>query len=59
LLGATGWMIEVSSPGSEFSLHIHVQTGSAAHPASYPGGMQGYYPGGKTAWVWSWPLTSI
>jgi hypothetical protein len=35
--------------GSEFSpLHI-VQTGSEAHPASYPMGTGGAFPGGKAA----------
>jgi hypothetical protein len=35
---ATGWMIGGLSPGRgwEFSLHHCVQTGSGAHPASYP-----------------------
>jgi hypothetical protein len=32
-----------------FSLHHSVQNGSAAHPASYPMGMRGSFPGGKAA----------
>jgi hypothetical protein len=36
-----------------------VQTGSGAHPASYPMGNRGSFPGGKAAGAWSWPLTSI
>jgi hypothetical protein len=32
-----------------FSLHHRVQTGSVAHPASYPMGTKGSFPGGKTA----------
>jgi hypothetical protein len=32
-----------------FSLHHRVQTGSEAHPASYPVGTRGYFPGGKAA----------
>jgi hypothetical protein len=42
-----------------FSLHHRVQNGSGAHPASYPTGTKGSFPGGKTAEAWSWPLTSI
>jgi len=48
---ATYWMIEGSSPC--------IQTGSAAHPASYPTGTRCYFPGTKAAGAWSWPLTSI
>jgi hypothetical protein len=32
-----------------FSLHHHVQKGSGAHPASYPMGTRGSFPGGKAA----------
>jgi hypothetical protein len=32
-----------------FSLHHRVQNGSAAHPASYPMGNRGSFPGGKAA----------
>jgi hypothetical protein len=42
-----------------FSLHHRVQTGSQAHPASYPVGARGSFPGGKAAKAWSWPLTCI
>jgi hypothetical protein len=38
-------------------LHL-VQTGSGAHPASYPMDTGGAFPGGKAAGAWSWPLTS-
>jgi hypothetical protein len=31
-----------------FSLHHRVQNDSDAHPASYPMGTRGYFPGGKT-----------
>jgi len=53
--------IGVSSPGMdwEFSLHRPVQTGSEAHPASYPMGTRGSFPGNKAAGAWSWSLTSI
>jgi len=37
-----------------FSVRHRVQTGSGAHPTSYPMGN-----GGKEAGAWSWPLTSI
>jgi hypothetical protein len=57
-----GWMAEGSKfeswEGQEFSLLHVIQTGSGAHPASYPIGMGGSFPGGKEAGVWSWPLTS-
>jgi hypothetical protein len=42
-----------------FSLHHHVQNSSGAHPASYPMGTRGSFPGGKAAGVWSLPLTFI
>jgi hypothetical protein len=32
-----------------FSLHHSVQNGSGAHPASYPMGTRGSFPGGKAA----------
>jgi len=28
------------------------------HPASYPMGTRGSFPGGKATCAWSWPLTS-
>jgi hypothetical protein len=37
-------------PGAgNFSLHHRIQNGSGAHPASYPMGTRGYFPGGKAA----------
>jgi hypothetical protein len=36
-----------------------VHNGSGAHPASYPVGTRGSFPGSKAARAWSWPLTSI
>jgi hypothetical protein len=48
-----------SSSSGNFSLHHRVQTGSGAHPASYPMGTRDSFPGGKAAGAWSWPLTSI
>jgi hypothetical protein len=41
-----------------FSLHHRVQNGSGTHPASYPVGTRGFFPGGKAAGAWSWPLPS-
>jgi hypothetical protein len=35
-------------PGN-FSLHHRVKNGSGAHPASYPIGTRGSFPGGKAA----------
>jgi hypothetical protein len=60
---ATGYGLEkrgigVPSPGRVKNfLHV-VQTGSEAHPASYPLGSGGSFLGGKAAEAWSWPLTS-
>jgi len=34
-----------------------VQTGSGAHPVSYPIGTGDFFPVGKAAEAWSWPLT--
>jgi hypothetical protein len=52
---ATGWITKGSEFeswwGQNFSL-FHVQTGSVAHPASYP-----VDTGGKAVGAWSWPLT--
>jgi hypothetical protein len=47
--GLDDWAIEVRSPtGADFSSSPCVQTGSgAAHPASYPMGTGGSFPGGK------------
>jgi hypothetical protein len=44
--------------GKDFSLLHSVQTGSGAHPASYPMGNEGSFPWSKAAEVWSWRLTS-
>jgi hypothetical protein len=35
------------------------RSGSGANPASYPMGTRVSFTGGKAAWAWSWPLTSI
>jgi hypothetical protein len=46
---ATGWMIGVGFPAGagNFPLHHRVQTGSGAHPASYPMCTGGSFPGVK------------
>jgi hypothetical protein len=55
------WRSRVRFPAGagSFSLHHQVQKGSGAHPASYPKGTRGSFPGGKATVSWSWPLTSI
>jgi hypothetical protein len=35
------------------------QTGSGAHPVSYPVDTRDTYPSDKAAGTWKWPLTSI
>jgi hypothetical protein len=51
-----GWTAGIQFPaGVRFSLLHSVQSGSGAHPASYPLGTGGSFPGGKTAGAWSWP----
>jgi hypothetical protein len=48
---AMGWMIGVRVPAGagNFSPHHRVQTGSGAHPASYPMGTTSSFPGNKAA----------
>jgi hypothetical protein len=40
---------QVPAEAGNFSLHYRVQTGSGAHPASYPRGSRGSCSGGKAA----------
>jgi len=54
--GWSGFLVPVGA--GNFSLHEVVQTGSGTHPASYPMGTRGSFPGGKAAREWSWTLTS-
>jgi len=42
-----------------FAPRHHFQTGSVAHPASYPIGTGISYPEGEAAGAWSWLLSSI
>jgi hypothetical protein len=54
---ATGYGLDDHGVGvrvpvnQEFSLLHVVQTGSGAHPASYPMSTVGSFPGGKAAWA--------
>jgi hypothetical protein len=51
----TGWSeVRIPAGVGNFSLHHRVQTGSGAHPASYPVGTRGFFPGGKPAGAGSW-----
>jgi hypothetical protein len=62
---ATGYGMDVRMIGvrlpagaGNYPLHHRIQTGSGAHPASFPIGSGSSFPGGKTAGAWSSPLTS-
>jgi hypothetical protein len=57
-LNDRGSRVRFPAVAGNFSLYHRVQTGSWAHPASYPMGTRGYFSGGKVAGAWSWPLTS-
>jgi hypothetical protein len=48
-LGDRGSRVRFPAEGGNFSLHHCVHTGSGAHPASYPMGTGGSFPGGKAA----------
>jgi hypothetical protein len=54
-----GSRVRFLAGAGNFSLHNRVQNGSGVHPASYPMGTRGSFPGSKVAGAWSWPLTSI
>jgi hypothetical protein len=41
--------VRLPAGAGNFSLHHRVQNGSEAHPASYPMGTRGSFPGGKAA----------
>jgi hypothetical protein len=49
--------VRVAARAENFSFHHRIQTGSGAHPASYPVDNRGSFPGAKAAGSWSWPLT--
>jgi hypothetical protein len=42
-------VVRFPTGAGNFSLHHRVQNGSGAHPASYPLGTRGSFPGGKAA----------
>jgi hypothetical protein len=44
-----GYRVRFPAGTGNFYLHNRVQNGSGAHPASYPMGARGSYPGGKAA----------
>jgi hypothetical protein len=44
-----GSRVRFPAGAGNFSLHHRVQNGSGAHPASYPMGTMGSFPGGKAA----------
>jgi hypothetical protein len=44
-----GSRVRFPAEAGYFSLHHRVQNGSGAHPASYPMGTRGSFPGGKAA----------
>jgi hypothetical protein len=50
-LDGRGSRVRFPARAGNFSLHYRVQTGSGAHPASYPMGTRGSFPGGKAAGV--------
>jgi hypothetical protein len=54
-----GWPGFDPGRGRDPSPYNIVQIGSGAHPAPYPMGIGGAFPGGKAAWAWSWPPTYI
>jgi hypothetical protein len=48
-LDERGSRVRFPAGAGSFSLHHYVQNGSGAHPASYPMGTRGSFPGGKAA----------
>jgi hypothetical protein len=50
--------VRVPAGVENFSLHHRVQTGSGAHPASYPMAIRGSFPEGKATGPWNWPFPS-
>jgi hypothetical protein len=46
-LDERGSRVRFPAGAGNFSLHHRVQNGSEAHPASYPMGTRGSFPGGK------------
>jgi hypothetical protein len=48
-LNDRGSRVRLGAEAGNFSLHQRVQNGSGAHPASYPMGTRGSFPGGEAA----------
>jgi hypothetical protein len=48
-LDSQGSRVQFLVGDGNFSLHVHIQNSSGAHPASYPMGTRGSFPGGKAA----------
>jgi hypothetical protein len=46
-----GSRVRFPAGAGNFSVHHRVQNGSGAHPASYPMGTRGFFPGSKAAGV--------
>jgi hypothetical protein len=44
-----GSKFQLQTGAGNFSLHHRIENGSGAHPASYPKGTMGSFPGGKAA----------
>jgi hypothetical protein len=44
-----GSRVRFPAGAGNFSLHHRVQNGTGSHPASYPMGIRGSFPGGKAA----------
>jgi hypothetical protein len=44
-----GSRVRFPAGAGNFSLHHRVQNGTGAHPASYPMGTRGSFPGGKSS----------
>jgi hypothetical protein len=47
--GDRGSRVRFPAGAGNFSLHYRVQNGSGAHPATYPMGTRGSFPGDKAA----------
>jgi hypothetical protein len=52
-LGDRGSGVRFPAGAGNTYLHRRFQNGSGAHPASYPMGTRGFFPGGKTAGAWN------
>jgi hypothetical protein len=48
-LDGRGSRVQFPAWAGKFSLHHRIQNGSGAHPASYPMGTRGSFPGAKAA----------